>query len=115
MTIADKSFKIPSGRKRIFVGTKKVSLSKVFGRKLSKLMAEQKLNTTSLGEKLDVSPATVSRWKNGLQAPTLAHLEAIGQVFNVTPESLISKGDLEHVVTPVSLGGEPSSGQHAQS
>ncbi len=54
--------------------------------RLSQILAARRLTQVELASKVDVSPATISKWRAGTQAPERDALERLAGVVNVTPE-----------------------------
>ncbi|QKJ57264.1 XRE family transcriptional regulator [Serratia fonticola] len=54
--------------------------------RLIQVLAARRLSQTQLATMVGVSPATVSKWRSGQQAPETSALERLASVVNVTPE-----------------------------
>ncbi|MDE9749666.1 XRE family transcriptional regulator [Pseudomonas aeruginosa] len=54
--------------------------------RLSQALAARRLSQVQLAAMVDVSPATVSKWRSGQQAPEAEALQRLSQVINVSPE-----------------------------
>lgn len=54
--------------------------------RLSQILAARRLSQAQLASLVGVSPATVSKWRSGNQAPERETLERLASVVNVTPE-----------------------------
>jgi len=54
--------------------------------RLMQVLAARRLSQTQLATMVGVSPATVSKWRSGQQAPESDALERLASVVNVTPE-----------------------------
>ncbi|WP_234744925.1 XRE family transcriptional regulator [Burkholderia sp. WTPI3] len=54
--------------------------------RLSQILAVRRVTQVQLASMVGVSPATVSKWRAGLQAPEREALERLAGVVNVTPE-----------------------------
>lgn len=54
--------------------------------RLSQILAVRRLTQVQLASMVDVSPATVSKWRAGTQAPERDALDRLAGVVNVTPE-----------------------------
>ena len=54
--------------------------------RLSQILAGRRLTQVQLASMVDVSPATISKWRAGTQAPECDALERLAGVVNVTPE-----------------------------
>ncbi|CAE6864364.1 hypothetical protein R69658_07770 [Paraburkholderia aspalathi] len=54
--------------------------------RLSQILAARRLSQAQLASLVGVSPATVSKWRSGNQAPERETLERLAGVVNVTPE-----------------------------
>lgn len=76
---------------------------KIFSNRFSTLLDKSSENTHSLAKKLDLSPATISRYANGVMTPKLITLYAIADIFNVNPLWLMGLDEKENA-TPKSLG-----------
>ena len=54
--------------------------------RLSQILSARRLTQVQLASMVDVSPATISKWRAGTQAPERDALERLAGVVNVTPE-----------------------------
>lgn len=54
--------------------------------RLSQILAARRLTQVQLALMVDVSPATISKWRTGAQVPERSALERLAGVVNVTPE-----------------------------
>ncbi|MGD9713953.1 MAG: helix-turn-helix domain-containing protein, partial [Thermomicrobiales bacterium] len=54
--------------------------------RLSQILAARRLTQVQLASMVDVSPATISKWRAGMQVPERDALERLAGVVNVTPE-----------------------------
>lgn len=54
--------------------------------RLSQILAARRLSQAQLASLVGVSPATISKWRSGNQAPERDTLERLASVVNVTPE-----------------------------
>ena len=54
--------------------------------RLSQILAARRLTQVQLASMVGVSPATISKWRAGTQAPEREALERLAGVVNVTPE-----------------------------
>ena len=54
--------------------------------RLSQILAARRLTQVQLASMVDVSPATISKWRAGTQAPERDALERLAGVVNVAPE-----------------------------
>lgn len=54
--------------------------------RLSQILAARRLTQVQLASMVEVSPATISKWRAGTQAPEREALERLAGVVNVTPE-----------------------------
>jgi len=59
------------------------------GRLISKLRKESNLTQTELGEKIGVSPKTISKWECGNGLPDITFLKKISDIFGITIEELL--------------------------
>lgn len=59
-----------------------------FEEKLIKLRKEKGMSQEELGDKLNVSRQTISKWETGMSTPDIKKLNEIGKIFNVSLESL---------------------------
>ena len=57
----------------------------IFARRFSELLNSSEENTYTVADKLGLTPATISRYANGLMAPKLPTLYAIADIFDVNP------------------------------
>ncbi len=62
---------------------------KTFCERLRELRKENKLTTTELAEKLNISQSSISRWENGERRPNIKELYNIALFFNVTSDYLL--------------------------
>lgn len=58
---------------------------RIFAKRLSLLLNETDENTYTLAKKLSLTPATISRYANGLMAPKVPTLYAMADIFDVNP------------------------------
>ena len=58
---------------------------RVFAKRLSQLLDETDENTYTLAKKLSLTPATISRYANGLMTPKMPTLYALADIFEVNP------------------------------
>lgn len=58
---------------------------RIFAKRFSNLLENSEENTHSLAKKLGLSPATISRYANGLMTPKLITLYAAADIFGVDP------------------------------
>lgn len=70
-----------------------MELIKIFAERLRELRLEENLSTKMLGEKIKVSDATISRWENCLQTPTISQIVKLAKYFNVTTDYLCGLED----------------------
>ena len=61
----------------------------IFARRLTSLINNSSETTYSLANKLGLTPATISRYANGLMKPKVTTLKFMAQIFNVNDEWLI--------------------------
>lgn len=54
--------------------------------RLDQILAARRLTQVQLASMVDVSPATISKWRNGSQLPERDALERLARTVNVTPE-----------------------------
>lgn len=54
--------------------------------RLSQILAARRLSQVQLASMVGVSPATISKWRSGTQAPEREALERLAEVVNVSPE-----------------------------
>ena len=59
------------------------------GKLIQKLRKEQKLTQQELGDKLGVSPKTISKWETGGGLPDISFLKRLSEIFNITIEELL--------------------------
>ena len=52
------------------------------GKLIQKMRQEQKLTQQELGDKLGVSPKTISKWETGGGLPDIGFLKRISEIFN---------------------------------
>lgn len=65
----------------------------LFSLRFSEALSESSENTYTIAEKLNLSPATISRYTNGKMLPKLATLYQAADILNVSPEWLMGKSD----------------------
>ena len=65
-----------------------------FSEKLMKLRKEQLLSQEELGEKLNVTRQTVSKWELGQTTPDMEKLVEMSKLFNVSLDELTSDSDI---------------------
>lgn len=68
-----------------------------FGERLKQLRTSEGLTQKELGEKLNVTAQAVSRWENADVEPSLSMLTTIGNLFNVSIDSLLGKEIIDEV------------------
>lgn len=59
------------------------------GKLIQQLRKEKKLTQHELGDKLGVSPKTISKWETGGGLPDIGFLKRISEIFNITIEELL--------------------------
>lgn len=64
-----------------------------FGEKLTNYRKKAGLSQEALGEKLNVTRQTVSKWELGQTAPGMDDLSRMSELFNVTVDELIKEGE----------------------
>jgi transcriptional regulator with XRE-family HTH domain len=64
-------------------------VEKTFVSNFRKLRVEKGYTHESLGEALDVSHATISRWESGRNKPSYSDFLRISEVFGVSPADLV--------------------------
>lgn len=57
----------------------------VFGKRFSELISSSRETTYSIAEKLSLTPASISRYSNGLMAPKIPTVYMIAAIFRVNP------------------------------
>ncbi len=57
----------------------------IFAKRFSELLRVSNENTYTMAQKLGLTPATISRYANGIMAPKLPTLYAIADIFDVNP------------------------------
>lgn len=62
----------------------------VLGKFIAELRKEQKLTQSQLGELLNVSDKTVSKWERGVNAPDISLLNEMSKIFNITTTELLN-------------------------
>lgn len=60
------------------------------GKFIAKLRKEQGLTQEQLGEKIGVTNKTVSRWETGVYLPPADAMLALGKLFNVSVNEILS-------------------------
>ena len=66
-----------------------------FNEKLQNLRKEQGLSQEELGEKLNVTRQTISKWELGSTSPKLDDLIKISELFNISIDELTGKQDVQ--------------------
>jgi len=61
--------------------------------KIQNLRKEKNLSQEELGEKLDVSRQSVSKWESGLAMPEIEKLVMLSEIFGVTTDYLLKEGE----------------------
>lgn len=69
----------------------------VFSERFSEALSESSENTYTIAEKLNLSPATISRYTNGKMLPKLATLYQAADILNVSPEWLMGQSDIKSI------------------
>jgi transcriptional regulator with XRE-family HTH domain len=64
-----------------------------FSEKIQNLRKEKNLSQEELGEKLDVSRQSVSKWESGLAMPEIEKLIILSEIFEVTTDYLLKEGE----------------------
>ncbi|MBC9788585.1 helix-turn-helix domain-containing protein [Carnobacterium maltaromaticum] len=64
-----------------------------FGMRLKQLRTENKMTQTELGEKLNVTKASISGYENGTRNPDQESLVKIAEIFNVSTDYLLGKDE----------------------
>ena len=62
------------------------------GNFIAKLRKENNLTQKELGEKLNITDNSVSKWERGINAPDISQLERISNIFHITTSELL-KGE----------------------
>ena len=69
-----------------------------FNEKLVELRKKAGLSQESLGEKLNVTRQTVSKWELGQTTPGMDMLSEMSKIFGVSVDELINEGDKTKMV-----------------
>lgn len=69
----------------------------IFSSRFREALNKSSYNTHTIAEKLNLSPATISRYNNGLMLPKLTTLYQAADLLNVSPEWLMGKSDIKSV------------------
>lgn len=69
----------------------------IFSSRFYEALTDSSYNTYSIAEKLNLSPATISRYSNGKMLPKLATLYQAADILNVSPEWLMGKSNTKSV------------------
>ena len=72
-----------------------------FNEKLIELRKKQGLSQEELGDKLNITRQTVSKWELGQTTPEMDKLIEIGKIFNISVDELINESDVETNVNPI--------------
>ncbi len=62
------------------------------GQNIRRLRQEQGLSQEALAELLNITPAAVSKWENGITSPDLSQLVPLTTIFHVTADQLLGIG-----------------------
>jgi transcriptional regulator with XRE-family HTH domain len=68
---------------------KQVIDKKVFSERLKEVMEDHHETVYTLGEKISLSPATISRYRTGSMAPKLTTIDVIARKYNINPAWLM--------------------------
>lgn len=71
-----------------------------FGRALSEHRAARGLTQAQLAERSGLTQPIISRFENGIQTPTLTHLDALGGALGLTAAQLVEAGTTERDRSP---------------
>lgn len=66
---------------------------KEFCLRFKELRKERNYSTTKLGELLNVSNSTITRWENGMMLPSIDHLYNMSKLFGVSADYLLGLED----------------------
>ena len=69
------------------------ALSEAHGAKLRRLRQEAGLSQTQVGQKLEVTKQSVSRWEHDLNQPRTLHKQALAILYGVTIEDVSKRHD----------------------
>ena len=67
--------------------------NKIFGERLNSLMKEKNETIYTIGEYLHLSPATISRYRNGQMTPKMTAIQSLSSYFGVNVEWLLGESD----------------------
>lgn len=70
---------------------------KKIGKLIQSLRKEKKLSQQELGDKLGVSPKTISKWETGNGLPDISFLKKVSEIFEITIEELL-EGNLNNKI-----------------
>lgn len=73
---------------------------KVFPDRLKELMEDNNLSTYDVGDILNLSAATISRYMNGLISPKLLVVESLALKYNVNPVWLMGLSNEKYTIKP---------------
>lgn len=62
-----------------------------FGESLKELRTERKIGQVALAKAIGVSSGIISLWENGLREPSLSHLIALANYFEITLDYLVGR------------------------
>jgi transcriptional regulator with XRE-family HTH domain len=68
-----------------------LALMAEFGKTLAELRKTRKLTQSQLAELLDVQPAVISRWENGVSKPQLDYVIKLAEVLEVSFDELLGR------------------------
>lgn len=68
-------------------------MSLKFGKRLKKLRNEKGINQKELADKMNTTKATISRYENDKQEPSVLILEKLAEYFNTSTDYILGKSD----------------------
>lgn len=74
----------------------------LFGKRLSEILENDSWSARSLGEKLDLSHSTISRYAKAEMMPKIGTIYQIADVTNVNPQWLLGKSENKHYTQKIS-------------
>lgn len=77
-------------------------IGKAFGITLKALRASKKLSLKNLSNIIDIPDATINRYENGINIPTITQAIKISEFFEIPIEIFVLLG-LEHMENPIDI------------
>ena len=75
-----------------------VDIKEVLAKNIASLRQMNHMTQAELGEKLNYSDKTISKWERGESAPDISVLVEVAELFGVTLDSLVKPGSMKNAV-----------------